>query len=139
MGVTITATKSSYSFDMGCGGFFDLRQNIAHILNEELGEVYETLIHCHSREAFEEHDRRAGRVITKYDLDRYSGVLDFLYSSDCGGSANYKVCKQIYDLIKDVDFGDKCFRYAMRAHNDYEEFKAFLMECYSHRRSMRWY
>ena len=139
MGVTITATKPSYSFDMGCGGFFDLRQNIAHILNEELGEVYKTLIFCHSREAFEEHDRRASRVITKYDLDRYSGVLDFLYSSDCGGSANYKACKQIYDLIKDVDFGDKSFRYVMYVHNDYEEFKAFLKECYSHRRAMRWY
>lgn len=42
MGVSISATNSKYSFDMGGGGFFDLRKNIAYVLNEELGKVYET-------------------------------------------------------------------------------------------------
>lgn len=138
MGVSISATNSKYSFDMGGGSFFDLRKNIAYVLNEELGKVYESLIYCHCKADFEEHDRKANEIITKYDLERYSGVLDFVYGSDCGGSVNYKACKQIYDLIKDEDFGDKFFRYAMRAHNDYEEFKEFLLECYSHRRQMRW-
>ena len=31
-----------------------------------------------------------------------------------------------------------CFRYASQMFNDYEEFKLFLKECYSHRRNMYW-
>ena len=64
-------------------------------------------------------------------------VLDFLYAPDEDGKISYKTCRKIYELIKDVDFGGKCFRYAAHVHNDYEEFKMFLKECVSHRRNMR--
>ena len=37
MGVTITATNATYSFDMGAGGFFNLRKNIADVLDQEFG------------------------------------------------------------------------------------------------------
>lgn len=68
MGVTITATNSKYSFDMGGGGFLSLRVNIAKAMDRELGEHYAA--------------RSDGR--------------------------------------------------------DYEHFKDFLQECYTHRREMRW-
>ena len=35
MGVTITDTHSPYEFDMGYGGFFNLRKNIAFALDKE--------------------------------------------------------------------------------------------------------
>ena len=34
MGVTITAIHSPYEFDMGYGGFFNLRKNIAFALGQ---------------------------------------------------------------------------------------------------------
>ena len=140
MGVTMTATDPRYSFDMGCGGFFNLRKNIALALDKEFGENYALLSTCHSPEQFEENDKTANRIITRKHLDKnYTDVLDFLYQSDCGGEISHKTCKKIYELIKDVDFGSKGFRYGTLMHNDYEEFKEFLKDCYSHRKKMRWY
>jgi len=138
MGVSVYANHSTLSFDMGGGGFFNIRKNIAYALNEDLGEVYESLLRCHYKADFEEHDRKANKIIADNNLEEYADVLDFLYASDIEGKISHKTCKRIYDLIKDIDFGDKCFRYAAQAHNDYEEFKQFLLECYSHHRKMRW-
>ena len=125
---------------MGYGGFFNLRKNIALAMDKEFGENYSNLNNCHTTEEFEENDAIANKIIEKKHLDKdYEDVLDFLYASDCDGKIGYKTCKKIYDLIKDVDFGNKCFRYVMLAHNDYEELKEFLKECYKHRRNMYWY
>ena len=140
MGVSISAKNASYSFDMGGGGFFNLRKNIAYALDNDFGEVYAQIIKCYTSEECRDNDRKAEEIINSKHLDdEYTDVLDFLYESDCSGKISYKTCKKIYDLIKDIDFGDKGFRYAMYSHNDYEEFKAFLKECYSHRRTMYWY
>ena len=124
MGVTITATHSPYEFDMGYGGFFNLRKNIAFALDEEFGENYAL------------NDEVANRIIEKKNLN--PDIISFLYQPDTEGKISYKICKQIYDIIKDVDFKEKSFRYAILRHNDYEEFKMFLKDCYSHRKQMRW-
>ena len=137
MGVSIIATHSKYSFDMGAGGFFNLRKNIALALDEEFGHHYETLLDCRVKSDYERHDKIANRIIAEKMLD--DDVLDFLYQSDIEGSITHKTCKKIYDLIKDVDFGKKGFRYGAYQYNDYEEFKQFLRECYRFRRKMRWY
>ena len=140
MGVTITATNSSFSFDMGYGGFFNLRKNIALAVDEEFGQNYAKLNHCLTQEEYEENDRISEEIINRKHLDeKYKDVLDFLYMSDCEGSISYKACKEIYNLIKDVDFGNKGFRYIVYRHDDYEELKAFLKQCYSKRRKMRWH
>ena len=39
MGITVTATNSKYDFDMGYGGFFNLRKNIALALDKDFGEL----------------------------------------------------------------------------------------------------
>lgn len=65
-------------------------------------------------------------------------LLDFLFASDCGGEISYKTCKKIYDLINNIDFGNEIFTYGAHSDGkDYEYFKEFLLECYSHRRKMR--
>lgn len=140
MGVTITATKPLYTFDTGCGGFFNLRKNIAYCLDEEFGANYANLLHCHSQAEYKMNDREAEKIIARKHLDdNYSDVLDFLYASDTDGRVSYKTCKKIYDMIKNKDFGTKIFRYGAIAHNDYEEFKLFLLDCYSNRKYMRWH
>lgn len=139
MGVTISATNSNYSFDMGYGGFFNLRKNIAMAIDKEFGDNYALLGACCTDQEFEEIDKAAEHLIRKKNLDhRCKDVLDFLYMPDSDGEISHRACKQIYDLIKDVDFGDKGFRYEKHRGDDYEDFKKFLMECYSSRRKMRW-
>ena len=139
MGLNITATKSSYDFYMGYGGFFNLRKNIALALDKDFGENYAKLINCHTDEEYAENDRMSEWIINSKHLDEnYKEVLDFLYMSDCEGQISHKTCKQILDLIKEIDFEDKIFRYGAYAGNDYEDFKEFLAECYSNRRKLRW-
>lgn len=139
MGISITATNTKFDFDMGYGGFFSLRRNIALALDQEFGENYSALNQCHTESQFAENDKVANEIIKKKHLDEnYKEVIEFLYSSDVYGSISYKTCKQIYDLIKDVNFGNKGFRYAAYMDHDYNDFKEFLKECYSHRRKMRW-
>ena len=137
MGYTIYANGSSVSFDGGGGGFFNLRKNIALAFDKELGEHYATLAGCNDYEAF---DKKTEAILsqkrfTKEDDD----ILDFLFACDCSGNISHKTCKKIYELIKDVDFGDKIFTYAAHSDGkDYERLKEFLLECWSHRRRLRW-
>lgn len=136
MGISITAKNSSYDFDMGYGGFFNLRKNIALALDEEFGKNYALLGKCWTEKKFAENDRISEKIINKKNLD--TDIVDFLYMPDTEGKISYRVCGKIYDLIKDIDFKNKGFRYAAYRHDDYEEFKKFLKECYSNRRKMSW-
>ena len=138
MGVTIHATNSTTSFDCGGGGFFNLRKNVALAWDEEFGEHYATLAGCNDYEAF---DKKTLEIISDERFkDEDQDILDFLFASDCEGKITHKTCKKIYDLIKDIDFGGKIFVYAAHSDGkDYEHFKKFLLECYKHRRYMRWY
>ncbi len=139
MGITLKANKSAYSFDMGCGGFFNLRTNIADLFDEEFGEHYRKLSKCYNQIDYKEHDRIANEILLHPRFkEEDADILDFLYASDRERKISYKTRGKLYNLIKDHDFGKKCFRYAAYAHNDYEELKAFLKECYSHRRNAYW-
>ena len=136
MGICLTAKKSNYAFYMGAGGFFNLRKRIAYVMDKEFGEHYESLLYCYSKRDFEYHDRITNRMIKEKALDM--DIVSFLYMSDCGGNVSHKVCKKIYDLIKDVDLKHYGFRYGAYQHHDYEQLKEFLLECYTNRRKMRW-
>ena len=139
MGITLTANNSKYSFDMGCGGFSNLRANIANLFDEQFGEHYRKLSKCYDQTDYEEYDRIANEILSHPRFkEENADILDFLYASDCDGKIGYKTCGKLYNLMKDHDFGKKCFRYTACAHNDYEELKAFLKECYSHRRNAYW-
>ena len=139
MGVTLTANNSKYTFNMGYSGFFNLRANIADLFDKQFGEHYRKLLGCFDQTEHEEHDRIANDILSHPRFkDEDADILDFLYASDCDGKISYKTCGKLYDLIKDHDFEKKCFRYAAHTHNDYEELKEFLKECYSHRRNAYW-
>lgn len=142
MGVTITAKNSTYHFDMGYGGFANLRVNIAISLDEDFGNNYHKLRFCHTEDEYHANDKVANRIIKEKNLaENNEDVLDFLYAPDVEGQISYKTCKKIYDLIKDRDFTNMGFVYAYQHEsgtNDYEEFKKFLKECYSKKRSMVW-
>ena len=139
MGVCLTSRKSDYSFDMGYGGFHNLRKNIASAWDEELGEAYGDMVMCVTHP--KEYNERINRIIANDRFkDEDEDILDFLFASDCDGKCGYKTCGKIYNLIKDIDFGGKIFTYAAYSDGkDYEKLKLFLKECYQKRRMMIWY
>ena len=135
MGIMITAKGSEISFDMGAAGFKSLRDNIALCIDPDFGKIYsDTYMIMFCPKQWEE---SLNRIIAKKNLNCYL-ALDFLFASDCEGEADYRACKEIFDLIKGVDFGNRNFRYGAIAHNDYEEFKTFLSDCIRYHRKMRW-
>ena len=147
MGVSIECTNPKYSFDMGCGGFLNLRKNVAKSIDKRFGELYEESMMClYDKSAAEDLDRKTTEYIESHpDVfpEEDNDVLDFLYTSDCGGKINYRTAKKIADLLEKsfsaLDLEHKMFRYAIRSHNDYREFIEFLRDCYSHRKNMVWY
>ena len=142
MGVTISATNSSYSFDMGYGGFGNLQRNIALALDDTFGNTYLQYARCVTEESLKAIDKRCETIINEKELDKeYKDVLDFLYAPDTDGKISYKTCKKVADLLEPcmVALRNKCFRYAAYAGHDYEDFVAFLKECYRYHRNMRWY
>lgn len=142
MGVTISATHSSYSFNMGYGGFGNLRRNIALALNDHFGKAYANYAKCITEEENRKNDRLCEMMIEVLGLDKdYKDVLDFLYAPDTDGKIGYKTCKKIADLLEACmpTLRNKWFRYAAYAGHDYEDFVAFLKECYRYHRNMKWY
>ena len=140
MGFTIYANNGSRDFDGGMGGFACLRTNIALAFDKEFGEHYSTLRACWKKEQYEAFDKRANEILSHERFKQEDeDIVEFLFASDCGGEISHKTCKKIYDLIKDIDFGGKIFTYiAYSDGKDYEHFKVFLLECYKHRRKLRW-
>ncbi len=138
MGFTIYANNGSRSFDGGMGGFMNLRINIARAFDAEFGEHYSNIGRCHlDYDAF---DKRTEEILSDARFnDNDADIIEFLFASDCEGAISHRTCKKIYDLIKDIDFKGKIFTYgAYSDGRDYEYFKEFLLECYKHRRKLRW-
>ena len=145
MGLTIYANGDEYHFDMSYGGFFYLRTHIATLLNEEFGKTYKSLVGYHTYEEYESIDKYLNEIASDENLD--ADIIDFLNMSDCSGKLNYRVCKKVYELIKDTHIDDRmcCYNYneydKYYAHGDkaFDAFKDFLNRCYSKHRYMRWY
>lgn len=140
MGFTIYANNGTKTFDGGMGGFLILRTNIAFAFDKEFGEHYSTLRKCFFEEDFKAFDKKTKEILSN---DRFKqedeDIVDFLFACDCGGEISHRTCKKIYDLIKDIDFGKQIFTYgAYSDGKDYEHFKEFLLDCYKHKRKMRW-
>jgi len=139
MGICLTSKKSNYAFDMGYGGFHNLRTNIASVFDKELGEAYADTIFAMFHP--QEYTEYINNILSDSRFrNEDADLVEFLFASDCKGKCSPKVCKKIYDLIKDIDFGNQIFIYAAHSDGrDYEHLKAFLKECYQKRRTMIWY
>lgn len=140
MGFTITATNSKYSFNGGSSGFFNLRSNIAKAFDNEFGNHYETLRERITLADYDAFDIKANDILANPRFKKEDDdIIIFLFWPDTGGSISYKTCKKIYNLIKDIDFGNQIFTYPAHSKgDDYEQFKAFLLDCYKRRAKMRW-
>lgn len=138
MGLKIHATGIDRAFQCSYIGFANLRNQIAKAYDEDFYKIYSDTKMCLSH--ISEWEKAINDIIAKKQFpDEDEDILDFFFSSDCGGSISHKTCKKIYNLIKDIDFTGYIFTYgAYSDGKDYEYFKDFLKDCYSKRHRMRW-
>lgn len=136
MGITIRCKKSGRSYDLGCGGFYNLRSKVAELCSPEFGKHYKTLIHLNSKEEFDEFDEKTAELLRNKVVSEK--VVDFCYQSDCGGSIRYGACKEIYNHIKDYD-DNICYGYAGRPDCfKFRDFVSLLKECSEIKSSLVW-
>lgn len=141
IGISITAKNSKISLECSYIGFYRLRQAIANALNKEFGIAYKDFMFSNLNNKTEQdiHISKLNTIISnKLADEKYNDILDFLFATDCEKGIPYKTCKNIYDIIKDMDLKIN-FQYAIYAKgNDFELFKQLLLECYSCRKKLRW-
>lgn len=143
MGLTISSTN--YSIDLGYVGFNRLRTKIAELINDEIAEHYKecdksTFIfnEDEKKKFFKKYNAETTRLDKKYDY-KYNSVLHFLYACDCGATMETKVCKKIYEIIKDYD-DNILYGYAGRKDCAmFKNFKELVKDCIDNNCIMEWY
>ena len=138
MGISIG--NKNREIDMGYGGFYNLRKNIAGIYSSEFKRLYEEWVSPCSKMTDEEGNKQ---LITLYENDILTDeddvVLDFLFASDAGGKVSAKGCKRLYKIIKDYD-DDILYGYIGRKDCAmFKDFKDIVKECAERRIILSWY
>lgn len=144
MGVSLYA-NSKYvpqTFDMGYGGFFALRSQIANAFDEEFGKQYSQLLKasCSLSGGDEAFNQKTNQILADKRFEGKDDILDFFFASDCEGAIPYKTCKKLYDIIKDVDFqsGFQYGNFSNGIEKDWKDLKEFFLGCYKAKVSARW-
>jgi len=138
MGVNIYATNSNYKFGLSYSGFNRIRRVIADRLDSDFGDLYyewtkvpntfSKLPYKDRVEKSVEYLNKMEHLVNNKNLDQ--DVVNFLMLPDIKGSVTYKTCRKLAAAL----FGEIEESYLI----DWNQFKEFLMECYSHRRNMCW-
>ena len=142
MGVTISCQKTKDSIDLGCGGFWNLRQQVAALASPEFAAHYKTLgegFRLSGKDLtafFAAFDEKTKSLIEAGIID--VKIADFLLQSDCGGTVHYGACKKILKAIGDYD-DNICYGYTGRPDcTMFRDFKKILQECADNKCDMRW-
>lgn len=137
MGITIRNKENS--IDMGCGGFMNLRRNIANLLSKEFGDLYKEWCKSFSPITDEEGNKilktfyRDGILSDEDDV-----IIEFLFASDLEGKITAKGCKRLYELIKDYD-DNILYGYAMHPNcAKFADFKEIIKESAKHNWVVQW-
>lgn len=141
MGVTIKCERTGKSYDMGCGGFCNLRKKVAELANAKFSELYEELtrtLFLREKEFYDEWDRKLDQLL-KTEKGLSSGIVDFCLQSDIEGKINHRTCRLIYNVVKDYD--DNII-YGYAAHPDafrFRDFKGLLEDCIRTKSPLFWF
>lgn len=131
----IALQNKEYCMDMGYGTFFQLRKKIAHLYDENFGEIYELWVNgkCDNSTI----NRKIEELFqnkTFTDQDNYT--LEFLFQSDCDGKISYKDCKRLLEVIG--DYNDNIMYGYLYANHSFSYFKEMLKDCVTKRRNLYW-
>ena len=142
--MSITMNSKHYQIDFGYGSFLMLRKKVAELTNEEIGEHYKYLdkaTTCHDRvKFFEDYNKKIEELDDKFE-GKYSGVLDFLYATDCSAKLSADVCANIYDIIKFHDKDDDLVigYKPKKVPATFKDFKILIADCVGNNIGLEWY
>ena len=143
MGIALGNCKNMIA--LGHFGFQRLRSKVAELLDEEFGNRYKDIPDIQrqayqsdsSEKVWEVYNNQLNEIIDRNHLD--DNVLEFLFQPDCNGKLSYKVCRSLYNVIKDYD-DDIIYGYSGQKNPaKFADFKAIVEDCYKHRRQLIWY
>ena len=126
--------NAEYEMEMGNAAFMRLRRVIADQLPEEFATHYWDLLSPSDEKELDAYNKRTGELVEKYKID--SDVVDFLYLPDTTGKVSYKVCRKLYNLIKDYD-DNEVYGFAY-SNTSFAYFKEMLLDCAKKRRTLYW-
>lgn len=133
----ITLRNKHMSFDLGSGGFYNLRKNIAGLLSKEFQELY--INWTSGKMTNDEGNKQLLSLYNRKILkDEDDVILNFLFASDVDGKLAVKDSRSLYNLVKDYDdnilYGyagrPDCFRF--------KDFKILLKDSVDHRLVITW-
>lgn len=134
--------KVTHEFNMGYGGFFSLRSQIANAFDKEFGEHYSQLLKasCSLSGGTEAFNKKMNQILADERFDGKDDILDFFFASDCEGTISYQTCKKLYDIVKNADFqsGFQYGNFSNGIEKDWNDLKEFFLECYKAKVSARW-
>lgn len=134
MGLDIKIKGMSYEETYHCGymTFKVYRLEVAKAYNDEIGELYESMMRFPYRLTEEEINR--WNEICNDDLDL------FLLHSDCDGKLTWKECRAIYKAMKDLKFDMQGHNYgAMNVYDMHTQWLNMFKFCWKHRVTMWFY
>ncbi len=143
MGVTLRNKEDYIGIDLGYYGFYKLRQKVADLAGDDIGEHYRKLNQVPIYDTAErmrflkEYNAKIDELDRKYEGNR-THILDFLYASDCGGTLSVEGCKSLYEVIKNYD-DDVLYGYSGRSDCAlFQDFKKIVKECIENNCEMTW-
>lgn len=139
MGVTFHSPGADHTISYG--SFMVLRRRIAHLVDDELGDLYDLLF---DNTAIAWQDPYYEMRVEEYAAKKHGeldDVIDFLYASDCEGSCPPDTCARIAGYMEPVldDEGGRVYGYI--AHSDamtFADFYRMLVECAEYRVDFYW-
>ena len=136
----ITIRNKNKSIDMGYGGFFNLRKNIAGIFSPDFKEFYEEWTKPSSKITDEEGNFKLMEFYNKGVFnDNDDDILNFLFASDCDGKISAKTCKKLYNRIRDYD-DNILYGYIGRPDcAKFSDFKEIVADCAKNHLVLSWY
>lgn len=141
MGVTIESPNCS--IDIGYGGFYRLRQKIADLSNPALSYHYQKVLDGSSlygenrKIFFEKYNKKTEAIKEQYNIP--DGIIDFLYLSDAGATLPVEECKELWNVIKNIE-DDFCIGYVGRKDCAmFSDFKDIVLDCIENNIYMCWF
>ena len=123
MGLCATAKGLTAETEFNCGyiTYSNFLKNIAYAYNQEIGEMFESLLN--------------GNEFSVEEEIRWNEICDdgldlLLFHSDCDGKFTWRECREIYNSIKDLHMDMIGHNYGvMEPYNMLEHWKNIFSHC----------
>lgn len=130
--IEIKGLNREDTYHAGYMRFANYRVKVAKAFNKTIGEIYEKPYKHYDYKFTEEDTRRWNEFLP----DENSPMNKFLWHSDCDGKFTPKECKEIYNILKDLNVEETFYNTNYTMH---ELWLNMFKYCYKHRVNMRFY